>query len=886
MDAQRLERLQRLFESAYALEPAERTAFLAQACGDDPSLLEQVATLLASHDAAEAGGFLTTPLMVLDPPADDLSGRQVGPYQIGRKLGEGGMGTVYLARRPDVDKQVALKLVRRALAAPDVLQRFLFERRILARLDHPYIARLYDAGRADDGTPYFAMEYVEGEPITAYCDHRRLSVAERLALFEKVCEAVRYAHQNLIIHRDLKPSNILVTEASDVKLLDFGIAKLAEADTDAEEAAILTRTGMRVMTPEYAAPEQVRGEAVTTATDVHALGVLLYDLLAGQRPYDVQGRTPGEVERIICEAHPMRPSTAVRRLQEQRRSAGPSGAEAVSVARGTEPGRLQRLLRGDLDTICMKALAKEPEHRYPSAEALLEDLKRHRSGLPVEARLQTMGYRVRKFAGRHRWGVAAGTIAVVSLVGGLGAALWQAQTARLERDRTAAALERSETVTTFLISLFEANDPSEALGDTLTGPELLALGLTRAEELTGQPDVQAQMLHVIGRIYRSMGRYDEALPLLERSLALRRAYWGPEHPEVAESMNSLASLLRASGNPEAAEPLFREALAMRRKLLGETHPDVLTSMNNLALLLEAQGDVEVAEQLLRETLARRRATLGTEHEKVGVSLNNLAYLLREKGDLDAAEALLREGVTMWRKLLGDGHPDVALGLNNLAVVLHRKGDLEAAEPLYREALAIRRKVYGSEHPSVATSLDNLALLLKDRGDPEAAEPLARAALAIRQKRLGESHPTVAVTRRRLAQLLTARGRYDEAGLLLHQVLASYEHLPDGDHPDHALTLAALADLHAATGDGTSAERLYRETLAMQRRLRQAELEDLAATLERLADLLAARGDHAAAATHYQEAFEILSSRLGTNHPRTRSLHDRLATLPGIRLSSE
>ncbi|MFQ5572027.1 MAG: tetratricopeptide repeat protein, partial [Rhodothermales bacterium] len=717
--SERWQQVAGLLESALAMPPEQRTPFLDQACPDDPDLRREVAILLNAHD--QAGDFLQeidadqATALIESVGGAATEGQRIGPYQLVRELGRGGMGAVFLARRADeqFEQQVALKLIKRGMDSEAILRRFLHERQILARLHHPNVARLLDGGVSDEDRPYFAMEYVEGVPLTDYCDGHRLDVEARLRLFEKVCRAVQYAHTNLVVHRDLKPSNMLVTEKGELKLLDFGIAKLLGHDETEAGEGTLTEAGLRVMTPEYAAPEQIRGETITTATDVYALGVVLYELLTGHRPYQFERRTPEEVAHVIGEAQPERPSTAVSQSAEVRRGDGTTETitpEGVSRARGTQPERLRRRLSGDLDTVVLKALRKEPERRYASAEAFVEDIRRHLAGLPVTAQKDTLAYRASKFVRRHTVGVAASAALAMLAILAVGFAVAMA----LQQAKTAQEATKTEQVKDFLVSLFEMSDPDASKGETITAREMLDAGAARIEtELADQPEVQAEMMDMMGEVYWKLGLYDPAQPLFERALTLRRTLLGNEHEDVATSLNNLALLLYEKGDYDTAEPLFREALAMRRKLLGQEHPDVAISLNHLALLLQRTGDYDAAEPLYREALAMKRKLLGEEHPSIAIGLNNLALLLRDKGDYDAAVPFLREAVAMWRKVQGEEHTDLATGLQNLASLLRRKGDYAAAEPLYREALVMRRKLLGREHPSVATTLSGLATLLRD-----------------------------------------------------------------------------------------------------------------------------------------------------------------------------
>ena len=561
----RAERLHALFLDALRHAPEERGAFLQSACGDDATLRREVTELLQADAAATAADFLGAPIQpvadllgAVDRTESDesLQGRNVGPYALVRRLGHGGMGDVYLALREQPFRQyVALKLIRGGLETPDLRLRFEMERQILAALNHPHIARLLDGGTTADGLAYFAMEYVEGEPITAYADRQRLSLDDRLRLFAQVCHAVHYAHQNLIVHRDLKPSNILVAEDGagrpHVKLLDFGVAKLLNPALTSLGMPV-TQTMARLLTPDYASPEQVRGLPVTTASDVYSLGVLLYELLCGHRPYRLTLYSAPEVERIVCEQDPERPST---RALKDEPIAGRDGttrvitAAEVSAARRLPADRLRRRLRGDLDNVVMTALRKEPARRYASARQLAIDVERHLAGLPVEARPNTLGYRVQKFVVRHRTPVVAALLAIAALVAALSMSLGQEARVRAERDRAEVALATSEEVNAFLLALFMASEPGDVLGDTTAVRTLLERGVVRAEALADQPAAQARLLHVLGEAYLELGSYARADTLLRQALAAEQTVQPPSAERLADLQHALGVLARRADGP-------------------------------------------------------------------------------------------------------------------------------------------------------------------------------------------------------------------------------------------------------------------------------------------------------------------------------------------------
>lgn len=874
MEAERHHRIETLFERALELDPSQRAAFLDDACGADQELRARVEALLAADDGAETyfddlARRLGMPHAEMEPLGtrsdEERTGDRIGPYRLVRELGRGGMGTVYLAERADehFEQQVALKLIKRGMDTDAVRQRFLRERQILARLQHPGIARLYDGGVTDNGLPYFVMEYVQGRPIDAYCDAHRLGIDARVRLFQEVGRAVQYAHANLIVHRDLKPSNILVTVDGQVKLLDFGIAKLL--DDEAEVSGRLTQTGMHVMTPAYAAPEQIRGEAVTTATDVYALGLVLYELLAGHRPYQGTASTPEALARAIVEQEPERPSTAVQRVETMVHRDGSTETrtpEQVSRARATQADRLRRRLAGDLDTICLMALRKEPERRYASAEAFVEDLKRHLEGLPVQARRERAGYRLRKFVRRNRILVAATVMVMMAMAGGLVAALWQARVARQEA-------RKAEEVKIFLEEMFAASDPNVAQGEELTARALLDRGADRIEtELAEQPEVQAEMLGVVGRLYHTLGHYDEGADFLRQALTVARELHGNDHLNVAARLNDLANVLREKGAYEEAEPLYHEAMAIQRRRAGATSLERVSTMNNLGLLLTYKGDYEAAEPLLREVVDLRRRVLGEEHLDVGMSLNELAQVLKFKGDFDAAEPLYHEALAILHRQVGEEHLSVATFTENLAMLYARQGDYEAVAPLLEKTLAVRQKLLGEEHPDVAITLSNLGALAYVNGDYEDAEIRFQAALAMHRNLLGEDNPYVATDMNNVANVLKMKGEYEAAEQMHRQTLGLQRKLYGEEHPLVANSLHNLGSVLVEQGRLAEAEHRFQEALAMRRAFLAPEHPDIGKTLVGLGRVWVDREAYVEAGPALQEAVSNLTAALGDEDTHT------------------
>lgn len=845
MDDNTWKRIERLFYEAIERAAAEWPAFLDEACGDDVDLRRGVETLLARH--TQTGVLFEAPAGWVEEALRELAGstsadaavegRNIGPYRLERELGSGGMGRVFLARREDLPKQVALKLVREPLASPDRVRRFRSEQRILAALEHPHIAQLLDAGVTDDGAPYFAMELVDGEPLPAYCDRRHVNVVQRLRLFLDVCAAVRYAHAHLVVHRDIKPSNVLVTSDGRPKLLDFGVAKLLTRDGEAD----LTGTRTRVFTPGYASPEQLTGAPVSTATDVYQLGALLYMLLAGRPPLDIEGRSPGEAERIVCEHEPAAPSAAVPRDADSTGFTGPTEtapSAEVAASRSTTAERLRHQLRRDLDNIVLKALEKQPERRYASVEALASDIERFLQGRPVLARGGGHVYRAQKLLRRHRWAIAAAAAFVLILAG-------YATTASIQAGRVRRALgvaeletEKAEEVSEFLIGLFEAGDPTEQWGVDLTGGELLERGVRRADELSGRPELQARLLEVIGRTYQRLARPLEAQPLLERALALREQLHGADHADVAAGLHDLGVLARTTNDYSAADSLLSRAVDIRRALFGDRHEDVARSLFELGVLAQNRYELDGADSLLTEALAIRRSAIGEHHLDTGTTLNNLGTVLVRKGDYARAEPLLREALAIRSQAVGADHPFVVSDQNNLGWLLLLRGESADAEAHLREALAINARLLGKDHYWNATLLNNLAGALREQGEYAEAESLLRKALALSREKL-----------QRFGQ--------------------------DDADPDVARYLQNLALVHLKRGDPGAAEPLLRESLELRRELFAQGDWRTAGAEGYLGECLAALGRFDEAEPLMIAGFEALLAFWGPDHPHTREARDRL-----------
>ncbi|MEM7587427.1 MAG: serine/threonine-protein kinase, partial [Acidobacteriota bacterium] len=773
--AQQWRRLEELFHAALELDIPARAAFLEKECGDSPELRAELERLLdSSQDDTTLEGMVAGAAAATSFSLDPFqAGDTLGSYRLLEVLGQGGLSTVYLAERADDQylAQAALKIVSRGMDSKDLRDRLCQERQILASLDHPNIARLLDGGATREGQPFFVMEYIEGQDLETYCDRRRLGINERLDLFRQVCDAVHYAHRNLVVHRDIKPGNILVTDQGIPKLLDFGIAKILDPEPGLQLAEP-TLTGRRLLTPQFASPEQMRGETLTTATDVYSLGVVLYRLLTGRHPYLLARLRPSEVERKICEMQVERPSSgAVRPLrdEETRGLEAETGLEAIAQQRGTTPQRLKRRLEGDLDTIVLKALRKEPERRYATVNELSEDLRRFSEGLPVSARADSTWYRSHKFLRRHR--LAAVTVATMIIVI---ASLVAFYTLQLARERDKAKIEASKATQAYdvLRDVFDVSNPSRSKGETVTARELLDRGAERLrQELTGQPEVQASMLEVIGGVYRQLGLSSRAETLLQESLQIRRDHFEDSSPEVAVSLNQLAELLFELKEYDRAEAMFREALAIRVATLGEEAPETLVSQNNLGAMLLTREDFDGSEEVFRQVLETRRHSASATESEIATSLNNMALVLDTRGDLAAAEPLYREALEIKRRVLGPLDLDVAAGLNNLAGMLAAAGDDEMAAPLFREALEVNRQLVGDSYPDVTYGLQSLAEIAVRQGDTGEAERLFTEALDSWSQAAPDNEAWKSVLLGLLGELLLRDGRAEAAEPMLRESLS-------------------------------------------------------------------------------------------------------------------
>jgi serine/threonine protein kinase/tetratricopeptide (TPR) repeat protein len=849
----------------------ERSAFVRKACGDDATLLAEVESLLSNYNGADS-------LLENSPAANVLAfhpvvmtGKKIGAYRIVREIGQGGMAVVYLGERDDQNfrKQVAIKMVKPGIDTEQILHRFRNERQTLAALDHSNIVKLLDGGSSEDGLPYLVMEYVEGLPIDQYCDQNKLSIDDRLRLFRQVCSAVQYAHENLVIHRDLKPGNILIAKGGVPRLLDFGIAKLL--NPECFQTPLVTRTDWRPMTPEYASPEQIRGQAITTASDVYSLGALLFELLTGHRPYRATSQSLLEMERLVCETEPEKPSAVVQASQTKAKLArdGDAGnvlaAESMSNECGLQPVELQRRLRGDLDTITLKAIEKDPSRRYATASELSADIGRHLAHEPVLARPASARYRAGKYIRRHPVGVtvAAG---VVLLLAGF-AAMQTFQLRRITRER-----DRANWVTGFMEGMFKVSDPSEARGNSITAREILDKASTDITTAPAQdPELQAQMMHVMGDVYKNLGLFPRAQSLYERSAEIRRRILGPENSDTLRSVDDLAWILNQEGHFADAEKLQRQTVATRRRVFGTQNLDTLKSISNLAWTLDREGNYAEAERLEREVLDIRRRVLKIEDDReTALTMGNLAATLGHEGHYPESEKLKRETLDIRRRILGPEHQETLTAMNNLAATFQLEGRYAEAENLQRETLNTQRRILGSEHPDTLRSINNLAHTLVMEGHLAEAEPLQREALATKQRVLGLEHQDTLWAMNSLAWTLQQEGRFPDAEKLQRQTLEIQRRVLGPDRPNTLSTVADLAVTLTKERQYSEAESLLRQDIETMRRVLGPEHPFTLQAADEMVQTLEAEGRNAEAEKWARETLEIQRRVVGPDHPDTAS----------------
>ncbi len=848
MDRGRFTRLQELFDQALERPEAERGPFIDEACAGDPDLGARVRRLLRTGDAGGDDAFMTSAVRAATLAIgddDDRAGWQLGPYRLVRELGHGGMGSVWLAERVDdaYRARVAIKLVRGGFANPELERRFRAERQILADLNHAHIASLVDGGEAPDGTPYLVMEYIDGSPITTWAAQHRLPLGERLRLFRQVCDAVQHAHGSLVVHRDLKPSNVLVGADGTLKLVDFGIAKLLDVEGPSDVTMLAPR-----LTPGYASPEQLRGDRVTVATDVYSLGVLLYELVAGVHPFAADGPSTEEVRRRVLQLDAPRASDALKR-----QGAG-SGVSARSV-------------RGDLDNIIAKAMRKEPELRYASVAQLAEDVDRMLSGDPVLARPSSVGYRARKFAARHKAAVGAVTLLFLSLLAGLGATLWQARRAEAARSSAEAALSESNAVKDFLTNLFQASDPNENRGATITARELLQRGVERVDSLSGQPRLQADFLGVLASVEMSLGEYRRAEQLYGRELEVRGSLPGPVDSTTVRAIVGSGDAYDRLGFPDSAAAAYERAIDLGQRSGGLSQPTIIAAIDNLGNEYDRMGEDAKARASYRRAMQLQSRIYGPDDVRRARVMNDYGLTLAIEGRYREAEPLLRESLHLWQRA-DSGSLTTAEALDNLGMMLREDGRYDEAEPYLRHAFAIRLRVLGPDARFMAESYFSLGDLLALRGRPgdfAESDSLLHAALNVFRATLGPKHRAVGYAMHALGVLDLRRGDLAAAERWLRQALAIRETTTEDSPRETVRTLVRLGQVQLARREPDTEPTYERADSLARARLAPTDPVRERATVG-LSLALARDGRRRVADTMYLHAMSALAARLGALHP--------------------
>lgn len=845
--------LEALFHSAAELEAEERPAFLDEVCAGDPELRQRLEMLLQAAD--KTFGFIEEPVQQAahEAMADgDAVGCRIGEYVVVRAIGSGGMGRVYLARRADgeFDQQVAIKQMRLGFAPKEgMVSRFRAERQILANLEHPNIARLLGGGITSDGLPYLVMEYVDGVSIIEYCRQKKLSIDEKLVLFRRVCDAVEYAHRHLIVHRDIKPGNILVMQDGVPKLLDFGIAKLLGNEM-AQDGGRTVGTE-QFLTPDYASPEQILGQEITTATDVYALGALLYEMLCRVRPFGSgprgsQARDVLEMARLICSTAPAPPSAAAARNPEI-------------------PSADARRLRGDLDNVVLMAMRKEPARRYASVAQVSADIEAYLKGLPLSAAPDSWRYRAVKFVRRHKAPVVLAALLAVVLIGfsiGMGLLARRAMQEQLKSNQEAQ----------FMAGMFRAATPEEAQGRVVTARELLDRGARRVDhDLASQPEVRATMLDNIATAYRSLGIYDQAQSLMQRAYELKKQVYGAHALPAIESLDGVAELDRDQGKWPEAESLLREVVRAREKALGPRDPGLINSMGDLGECLYWEGKNREAEAILRKALELDRRSGGTPD--AGNIRNYLALVVERRSSFTEASQLLREAADIDRRMQGPDSPAYTRTLHNLASALIDTGDLEGAEAKLRETLVLRRKVLGNDHPDLALTLNNLAFVLLEEGKPKSAEPYAQETLRIWTKQYGGLHVRLAPAYAKLGLVCEEEGDYGEAEAYYRRALDMLQKV-NGPKWMFAGVIEDLARLELDRHQHAQAE-TYAEQALNLRTQSGSDDPELAASFTDIGLARELSRDPKGAEAPLRKALEVRETKLPANHPAVMAAEIRL-----------
>lgn len=874
-------RIRDLFSQAVDLTPEQRNRFLDERCGDDSELRVELNALLdsdAGHSISPITGAIGSAIEATTREhRKELLGSIIGPYRLSSVIGHGGAGTVYLGERVDrqYSAKVAIKIVEGAALSAEIGRRFRAERQILANLNHPNIARLLDAGETEQGYPYLVMEYVHGEPIDQYCDKQKLGLEQRIELLLKVCEAIRYAHQNLTVHRDIKPANILVGPDGTPKLLDFGIAKLL--DTTAMAADLqLTRMNDRVLTPEYASPEQILGNNVTTATDVYSLGVVLYELLTGLRPYKVSATNQLELERTICITDPTTPSTAVKQALKSINDDPPPtrNIHAISEARNITPMRLRANLEGDLDSILLKSLRKELEYRYSTIDQFVTDLQCFLNREPVAARQGNWVYYAQRFTRKHAFGVTVTAGFIVVLAVALAVTIKQATQIAQERDNATREKQTSDAVASFMTNVFVAADPFVAQGKEATARDLLDSATKGiGDNLTQEPAVKARLLEAMGNTYSRQGQPDQGAALLEQAIEIRKRIDGEDNPALAPSFIKLGRIQVSRNAFSDAEKSLNTAIRMLERDKKTQTPEYADALLRLATVERQKNNFAKSFEYFERSLALHRLIYGSNHSETAMVLSSYASAKSWASEYADSERLAREAVDTYRMTLPETHPDRISAEASLGALLMRNGHLTEAAPILEGALLAQQRIFGVDSSRTIESVRTLVDLRRAQGRLNDAEHLARTALAISIKSSGDRNSNTAQSRDKLGVVLWQQGKYKSAEIEFRSALDIYHETLADDNLFIATSEHFLGE--ALLGQKRTQEAIATLTIALNRleRLRSAKWR-IARTESTLGHAYALIGNQTEAKRLLERSYQVLSQTPGVTADAISLARDR------------